>query len=173
MKTSKASSQARDTQIIAGIAEHLAANATITLGGVDYKAKQIQRLLQDRIAAASATAAARAKWLTAAAAEEEKTTTVESLLLALRSYLITAHGAKSQIVADFGFTPKKRQRAAADTVAAAVVKRSATRKARGTVSKKEKEKVTGATEAAAVPAPAEATAAPAVNGAAPGVAPGH
>ena len=142
MKTSKASSQARDTQVIAGIAAHFTGATKFTFGGVDYKATEIQKLLQSRIDAASATAAARAKWLTAAAAEQEKTTESESVLLALKSHLVTTYGAKSQVVADFGFTPKQKE-TTAKTTADAVVKREATRKARGTMGKKEKLKITG------------------------------
>ncbi|MGO8995327.1 MAG: hypothetical protein ACLQVI_18585 [Polyangiaceae bacterium] len=158
MKTSKAALQARDTQVIAGLAAHFKGASSFTFGGVDYTAKEIQTLLQSRIDAASATASARATWLTAAATENEKTTESESVLLALKNHLVTTYGAKSQIVADFGFTPKTKQ-TTAETVAAAVVKRAATRTARGTMGKKAKLKITGAVApatAAAPPAPVTA-----------------
>ena len=142
MKTSKAISQARDTQVIAGIAAHFTGATMFQFDGVAYKAKEIQQILQGRIDAASVTSAARAKWLTAAAAEQEKTTEVESILLGLKSHLVTTYGAKSQIVADFGFIPKKKK-TTAETTATAVEKRAATRVARGTVGKKEKLKIKG------------------------------
>ncbi len=167
MRTSKANLQARDTKVIAGIAAHFTGATTFTFGGVDYKAKQIQTLLQNRIDAASATASARAKWLTAATAESKVTTEAESVLLDLKSHLVTTYGADSQIVADFGFTPKTRQ-TTAKTVATAVDKRAATRKARGTMGKKAKLKISGDTPPANDSAsPVSATPAsptPAANG---------
>jgi hypothetical protein len=142
MNTSKANMQARDTKVIAGIAANFKGATVFTFGGVDYKATEIQKLLQSRIDAASATDSAKAKWLTASAAETEATKESESVRLALKSHLITTYGKKSQIVADFGFTPKTRQ-TTAETTAAAVVKREATREARGTVGKKAKLKIKG------------------------------
>ena len=168
MRNSKASSQARDTKVIAGIAAHFTGATTFTFGGVDYKAKEIQQLLQSRIDAASVTAATRAKWLTAAAAEKEKTTESESVLLALKSHLVTTYGAKSQIVADFGFTPKQKK-TTADTTATAVKKREATRAARRTMGKRQKRGIKGVVEPATTAAPSAATEAPATNGAAPAV----
>ena len=171
MRTGRASSQARDTQVIAGLAAHFKSATSFTFGGVDYTAKKVQQILQSRIDAASATIAARAKWLTAAAAENEKTTEAESILLGLKSHLVTTYGAKSQVVADFGFTPKTKK-TTAKTTAAAVDKRAATRVARGTVGKKEKLKITGVV-APETPAPAAQAAAPATNGATPAVTGGH
>jgi hypothetical protein len=141
-KKNKASSQARDTKVIAAIASHFNGVATITLGGNDYKAKELQQLLQSRVDAAAASDAARATWLTAVAAEVEKTQEVESVLVDLRSHLVATHGAKSQLVADFGFTPKPRK-VTAKTAAAAVDKRNATRAARHTMGSNQKAEITG------------------------------
>ncbi len=168
MRKSKASSQARDTQVIAGIAAHFTGATMFQFGGVEYEAKAIQQILQSRIDAASVTSAARAKWLTAAAAEEEKTTEVESILLGLKSHLVNTYGAKSQIVADFGFTPKKKK-TTAETVATAVEKRAATRVARGTVGKKEKLKIKGAVAPETSATKPAAEVAPVTNGALPAV----
>ena len=127
---------------------------------------------ESRIDAASATIAARAKWLTAAAAENEKTTEAESILLGLKSHLVTTYGAKSQVVADFGFTPKTKK-TTAKTTAAAVDKRAATRVARGTVGKKEKLKITGVVAPETPATPAAQAAAPAASGATPPATSGH
>ena len=156
MNTSKATRQARDTKIIAALAAHFTGATTITLGGVDHKVKDIQVLLQSRIDAASATQVAKAKWQTAAATEQEKTTEVDGVLIALKSHLVTTYGAKSEIVTDFGFTPKAKK-VTAETAATAVVKRAATRLARGTMGKKQKEKIKGVvTPATSAPAPVTA-----------------
>ena len=174
MKTSKASSQARDTKVIAAIGAHFTGATTFTFGGVDYKAKGIQQLLQTRIDLAAETDAAKAKWLTAAAAEQEKTTECETVLLALKSHLVTAYGKQSAIVADFGFTPKRRQ-PTAETAAKAVLKREATRKARGTRGKRERLKIKGVVPPEAPPATPTppAAPAPATGGTAPAVTGGQ
>ena len=172
MRRNRASNQARDTKVIASIGAHFTSATKFTFGGVDYKAKEIQQLLQSRIDAASATEAARAKWLTASAAELEKTTACEEVLLALKSHLVTTYGASSQIVADFGFTPKQRQ-TTADVTAKAVVKRKATREARGTMGKRQRLKIKGEVPSEASPATPAAPPAPASNGTTPAVAGGH
>ncbi len=151
MKTSKANKQARDTQVIDGITAHFTGTTAFTLNGTVYKAKEIQRLLQDRIDAAAITTAARAKWITAAADEEAKATEAESVLASLKNHLLVAYGPKSQVVADFGFTPKKKKPADAATTALAVEQRTATRKARGTMPKAEKLKIKGTVPGAATP----------------------
>jgi hypothetical protein len=172
MKTGKATSQARDTKVIEGITAHFTGATVFTFGGVDYKAKEIQQLLQSRIDAATATAATRAKWATAVAAEREKTTESESVRLALKSHLVTTYGAKSQIVADFGFTPKQKK-TTADTTATAVRKREATRAARGTKGSRQKLKIKGVVEPATSSAPAAPAAAPVTNGTTPAVTSSH
>ncbi len=163
---SKAKQQSRDTKIIAAISANFASGQQFTFNGVDYKAKDVQALLQSRIDAAAATATARSKWLTASGAEAKVTTEVESVLLALKSYLVATHGADSAIVSDFGFTPKTKQ-TTADAVALAVKKRAATREARGTMGKKAKLKIKGVvtpeTGSAAPTEPAAPSAQPAVN----------
>jgi len=172
MKTSKASNQARDTQVIAASRRTSRAPRRSRSVGSTYKAKEIQSLLQSRIDAASATATSRAAWATAVATEQEKTTECESVLLALKSHLLTTYGAKSQIVADFGFTPKQRQ-TTAETTALAVEKREATRAARGTIGKKAKLKIKGVVAPATSSAPQAVTAPPPTNGATPAVPSGH
>ena len=140
--TNKAIEQSRDTKVIAAIAAHFSGATVFTLGGTVYTAAELQQLLQSRMDAAKTTQAARATWLTDVAAEKVKTIEVASALLNLGRQLIATDGAKSQLVADFGFTPKPRT-VKAGTVALAVVKREATRKARHTLGKKQKAGIKG------------------------------
>ena len=125
----RASMQAQGTRVSEALATHFNGAASFTFGGTAYKVKELQQKLQSRTDAAHATDAARAKWLTAAAAEREVTQEIEGILLALKNHLVTTYGAKSQIVADFGFTPKVRK-VSAEATAAAVAKRRATRAAK-------------------------------------------
>jgi hypothetical protein len=160
---SKINRTARDQKIIDAIAEHLSGSATITLGGVAYKAKDLQSQFQAEIAAAKTTLSAKTAWDQAVLAEEKTITEVTALYKALKAYVIGTYGATSAVVADFGFTPKTTTPSVA-TKAQAIEQRAATRKARGTLGKKERLEITGAAPAVINGAPAAPVA---TNGAPP------
>jgi hypothetical protein len=166
MKQNKAQSLSRDRTVIAAIAEHFTSSAVLTLDGQSYKAKELQQLLQDQMDTVAAAEAVKAKWRTAVAAARAKTATVAGVMPALRRHVISTYGANSQVMADFGFTQKLGQ-ATAEVKAAAVVKRAATRAARGTMGKKQKAKITGIVPPATIASAATASTAPQSNGTAP------
>ena len=159
MIRNKAEALDRDRKFVAALAEHFTGSAVLTLGGVSYKVKDMQRMLQDHVDAQDAADALRAKWQTATSVARVKAAKVVGLLPALRAHLLSAYGGSSQIVADFSFTPKPRTTTVA-AQAAGVAKRLATRKARGTMGKKQKAKITGVV-APVVTAPASGESAPA------------
>jgi hypothetical protein len=138
----KTNRTARDRMIIDAIAAHFNGTASITVGGKLYKAKDLQAQFQAEMDAAKETQSAKTAYLQATLAERTVTKQVTPLYKALRSYLIGLYGASSAIVADFGFTPKNGTVDVA-TKAAAIEKRAATRKARGTMGKRQKLEVTG------------------------------
>jgi hypothetical protein len=116
--------------------------------------------IQSRIDAANAVATAKANWLNAAATYKTINAQAVIVVRELRNLVIGIFGASSSKLADFGFAPSKRTPLTPAKKAAAAVKRAATRKARGTMGKKQKLAITGtvpATEpangAAAAPAP--------------------
>jgi hypothetical protein len=163
MKTqrTKAEQAAQENSLLAAIAEHFTGSAVLTLNGTSYKAKDLQKVLQAHLDAISAADALKAKWQTAVAAANAKAAAVAGILPALRAHLISAYGGSSQTVADFGFTPKKKA-TTVEAQALGVARRQATRKARGTMGKKQKEKIVGvvtpAAPAADAPKPAAVTA---------------
>jgi hypothetical protein len=163
MNQSKVKSVARDRLLIAAIGEHFTRSTVITLDGQSYKAKELLTMLQDHVDAVSAADVVKTKWQTAVGVATAKGSSVAGILPALRRHVLGTYGADSQAMKDFGFTAKVGK-ATAEVVAAAVQKRAATRKARGTMGKRQKAKIKGdVTPAIAAPA-ATASAAPVVVG---------
>jgi hypothetical protein len=151
MRKNKAKEAAQENSLLAALAEHFSGSAVLTLNGTSYKAKDLQKVLQAHLDAISAADALKAKWQTAVAAANAKAAAVAGLLPALRAHLISAYGGSSQTVADFGFTPKKKS-TTVEAQALGVARRQATRKARGTMGKKQKEKIVGVVAPATAPA---------------------
>jgi hypothetical protein len=158
----KAAQQELNRQASAGAKKHL--KGTVQLGGKSYKVSDIEATLEAPTAAADATAKAKAAYRAAVAEERMKRVGARTLWLALQSYVVGMNGETSTVVADFGFVPKQQPPKPVEVKAEAVVKMRATRKARGTLGKKQKAKIKGtvevdATEYAALTSAAASTAA--------------
>ena len=123
--------------IIAALGSELKPTTTITLGGEATKVKDLQSQLQAEVDAATATQSARNAWQQAVLAEQKVAAQANAIRKALRVYLIGTYGAKSAIVAEFGFAPKESTVDVA-TKSAAIAKREATRAARGTMGSRQK-----------------------------------
>ena len=67
----------------------------------------------------------------------------DALYAALRSFTHNQHKPRPEVLAEFGMTLPSRQAPSAETLAAAVEKRAATRVARHTMGKRQKMKVKG------------------------------
>jgi hypothetical protein len=162
----KTTKKARDTEIIAGVTKNLKGAASLPLAGASYTPVALITLVQSRINAMAAVAAARANWLDAAKSLKVLNAQVDEVEAGLKSYVINVYGKTSPVLADFGFALKQR---AVPTVAEkqqAVQKRAATRAARGTASAKAKSQIHGTVETTA-PETATAPAAPIVPPTAP------
>jgi hypothetical protein len=130
MKNSKTDKAAKDRKILAAFAAHFTGPATLTLNGTSYAPKDLEGIFQAHLVAMAAEDALRAQLQTAVLAAKAKGAVVKGILSPLRQHLISQYGGSSQIVADFGFTPKPRK----TTVAAkahGIVAAQATRKAGG------------------------------------------
>ena len=114
---------------------------------------------------------ARAAWAKAVADAKAAKAAIVPLMLALRGYIQAVYGAASTVFADFGFTSRKQGKPSAATVAVRVLKNLATRKARMTMSKKQKQNIKGVVTSSDVAAAvtAASAAAPGVQPAAPAV----
>jgi len=169
MNPNRPVTQARDGQVIVGIKKDLQNVSSLPIGGTTFTMATIETLIQSRIDAANAVDVARANWLQATAKYEALNAQVTPVVRGLRNYVINAFGENSPVLADFGFTPPKKAVLTPEQNVAKALKAAATRKARGTMGKKEKLKIKGtvatagpATPASPVPSPAP-TATPPTN----------
>ncbi len=166
LNKNRPNTQAHDGQVIVGIRNNLQNVSSLPLAGTTFTMATLEQLIQSRIDAANAVANARAHWVDASATYETLNTNVTKVVRALRDYVINVYGEDSPVLADFGFTPTKRSPLTPDELVAKAQKAAATRKARGTMGKKQKAKIKGTVTTTAPAAPPDATA-PAVTPAAP------
>jgi len=150
----------RNRQAIAGVKKHYANVPSLVIDGVSYTPAEVEKVLQDSIDAADATAAAAAVFHKAVAAERAANAKGDAVYRGLRSFLINQYKTSPDTLADFGITLPTRQVPDAATVAAAVDKRAATRAARHTQGKRQKAGVTGEPPATAPTPPTTTPAKP-------------
>ena len=160
LSTNRPNTQAHDGQVIVGIKNNLQNVSSLPLASSTYTMAALEQLLQSRIDAANTVVNARAHWVDASATYETLNTNVTKVVRALRQYVINVYGPDSPVLADFGFTATKRSPLTPEQLVAKAQRAAATRKARGTMGKKQKAKIKGtvATTAPATPPPATAPA---------------
>jgi len=175
--TNRTTTQAHDGQVIVGIDKHLQNVSSLPLVGSTYTMAALKQLIQSRIDAVNKVVNAKAQWHDATATYKALNTHVTEVVRGLRQYVISAFGASNPVLADFGFTPPKKQALTPEQKVARALKAAATRKARGTMGKKQKAGIKGAVPApatsppAAEPPPAHTAATPAGTAAAPPASP--
>jgi hypothetical protein len=143
-------------KIVGAIKKHL--TASVTLEGVKYAPARLAKMFQDGIDVADATDQAAKAWHLAVATEKGKTEALAAVQTSLRNYVGATFGMTGTEFADFGFTPRTVTPVDAATKAKAVELRVATRKARGTLGKRQKSKIKGTIVDPAVPAAPAITA---------------
>jgi hypothetical protein len=143
--------QALDGQVIAGIKKDLQNSPTLPLAGSTFTPAALEQLIQSRIDLSNAVANARAEWLDVTAKYKALNTNVTKIVRALRQHVINVYGADSPTLSDFGFTSTKRATLTSEQLALRAQKAAATRKARGTASKKQKAKIKGTVPVVAPP----------------------
>jgi hypothetical protein len=117
---------------------------SLTLASVAYTPAQITTALQTVVTLYSAVATAQSAVKAKLTAERAQVPPLLDLMVALVAYLKLTYSESPDVLADFGLGPKKeRTPLTAEKQTAANAKRDATRKARGTTSKKAKQAVKG------------------------------
>jgi hypothetical protein len=174
--TNRTTTQAHDGQVIVGVDKHLQNVSSLPLVGSTYTMAALKQLIQSRIDAVNKVVNAKAQWHDATATYKALNTHVTEVVRGLRQYVISAFGASSPVLADFGFTPPKKQALTPEQKVARALKAAATRKARGTKGKKQKASIKGvvpapATSPAAEPTPAHTVATSAGTAVAPPASP--
>jgi hypothetical protein len=135
---------ARDSNIVAGIGKRLQSVQTVMLDGTAYAPSELTDLYESQISGTANIAALRAQLKDALLAEQVLAKRLDALTKALKGYVSNAFGATSTALGDFGFAPAKvpgPKDPVTKVVAAA--KGLATRKARGTKGKRQRERIVG------------------------------
>jgi hypothetical protein len=141
--TSKATVLAQLQMLVSGLQKQFP-NGNFTLGNTAYTTVTLVAALMSLINAINAVTAAQASAKVAVAALRATSAQVGPIVLALKRNLLATFGDAADTLALFGLEPRKAPapRTAKENAAAAA-KAEATRKARGTTSKKQKLAVSG------------------------------
>ena len=137
----------------------------ITASGEQTKLADLVAVYQAAIDTRNALVPSRAAFDKALAARDSAEVARQATDKKLKAWVVNEFGAGSQEAQEFGFLPPKIRAKSADTKAIAVEKLRATRTARGTKGKRQREKIKGTIVAPAAPAD-PATTAPAASPAA-------
>jgi hypothetical protein len=159
MKANRADRSNLNRQAIAGVQKLYATTPAIILNGVSFAPANIVKALQGPIDAADAANAAGAAFHKAVAVEKAAIVEADTVYAGLKAFVMGQFATSPETLAEFGFTPSTRRVPDTATVAGAVEKRAATRAARHTMGKRQKESVKGTAPA---PTPSAPVAAPPV-----------
>jgi hypothetical protein len=164
----------QSTQRITALQKHVSARGEIPIAGKKVKGAALVALYQSVLDAGEAVTSAKGNYKLALTARQQAEAQRKIADESLRQWVLITFGAESQEAHDFGFVPKPRAVPSADEKATAAALGKATRRARGTLGKRQKSKIKGtlatpaATPAVLAPAPvAPATAAPVVTASSP------
>lgn len=135
---------ASDQNLINGLTKNQATLPPLLIGGTSYKATDAIAVLQKRIDTAKAVAPAKAAWQAAVSAEDAEISSTKSFVSGLKAALLVAFASSPSTLADFGLNPRKPNTPlTVQQKAAAKAKAAATRAARHTMSKKQKQAIKG------------------------------
>ena len=134
------------TQRLQALKSYVTPKAQIAINGVVHKATDVieiyQRSLDTRAACSTKRAEMKAALSDRAAAEAQR----READRALKAYVVNQFGVSSQEAMNFGFPPPKTAARSVDSKALAVARAKATRKARHTMGRKQKEQIKGTVE---------------------------
>jgi len=158
-KNNRANSLDQDTQLIAGVHQHLM-NQSFIVGDKPCTAQQVIDVFQSRITTGRAAVSGKAAWQAAVKADREQRAQTAVFVRAFRN-IVQGMFHDPSTLADFGLSPRKSTKKTVETKSVAIAKNKATRTARSTMGKKQKAKVKGAAPAPASPDAGGAKALPA------------
>ena len=140
---SRATTTGKDQEVLNGIQSELQGMPPMFLGGETYTPQTLADFVQSRIDKASAVATTHAAWEDALRAYDEVNKKVNVVLGDLRHLLMAAFGHGTPKLASFGFPLPKLPVLTSEQRSKAALKAVATRKARKTMGRKQKAKITG------------------------------
>ena len=151
---------AADQAMISGIQKFLTQFVTLPVEAKNMTPADIIKVFLDRIGTATAAQTADAARTTAVKADRDERANTAAIAAAVRRIVLGMFNANPDTLAVFALKPIKATKTKVAVKAAAVVKNTATRKARGTVGPKKKLAIKGTVPADNGGAPAPATPAP-------------
>jgi hypothetical protein len=155
--TQKAGVAAELQALINGINTLLASVDPFILGNETIARADLLAKFQSLLNAANATKAAQTAYHNAVQSERSLTAEVAPLRAQMKLFLLSRFGKTSTQLQSFGFTPNKVPNKPVASKSTQVAKALATRKARGTLGKKQKSTIHGTVPAAPAPTPPVAT----------------
>jgi hypothetical protein len=141
-------------KVKAGLAKYYG-TGNLVLAGTSFTPAALQQLLQGDIDANDASTQARAQWLNTVNVARDTDSTTDLVLRAIRTQVQSQYGEATNadtVLADFGYSPRKKVTTTVATRSTAVAKSLATREARHTMGSRQKAKVVGVLPTTAAPA---------------------
>jgi hypothetical protein len=131
-----------EKNLITGLEKHLGPQGSLLVNGAKRTMREIVGTLRGRIAATTKVAVARDAVQRAVAEERTVLAATDAFVAHLRRAILVAFGSGSKALADCGIAPPKKRRAlkTVEKVQAAA-KGKATRKLRGTMGRRQREKI--------------------------------
>jgi hypothetical protein len=157
VSTQKSETEAAYNATIYGINTVLAAEKQFAFGGATYTREEVLQTMQSRVDALVATRTARQALHNAVAAERAVEARAAPMRAGFKAYLVGRLGKNSPQLQAFGFAPAKKPQRSPLAVAAGAASAASTRKARGTLGKKQKASIKG-TRMTVAASPATSTA---------------
>ncbi len=158
-------------KLVEGFTLHAADVQQLIIGGAVVKSADIVAKLDARVAQAKVVGTTNATWRAAVEADKAATQDLKPFLSNVRQALLVVLAGKTEALADFGLTARKKPTMTPQARTAAALKAKATRVARGTMGKKQKAKIVANVEVAAATAVPVKTVPVEAGGATPAAAP--
>jgi hypothetical protein len=132
-------------KVKAGLAKYYG-TGNLVLAGTSFTPAVLQQLLQGDIDASDASTQARAQWLNTVNVMRDTDSKTDPVLRAIRTQVQSQYAEATNadtVLADFGYSPRKKVTKTVETKSTAVAKSLATRAARHTMGSRQKAKVVG------------------------------
>jgi hypothetical protein len=123
--------------------QQLFAKKTLVINGQSYKAEAIEQMLQNQIDAMQQVDASHAAWEDAIVTERKGAVSIAELVSGITSFVIATFGTSSTNLAVFGITPRRKPARSVQSKVDAIDQALATRKARRTMGRKQRQAITG------------------------------
>ncbi len=142
-KRSRLATETADQKMLVGIQQYVTKVPSIAVGTQSFTPTDLVTVLQERIASSQAVQTANAAWSAAVKADRDKRTQTAPVVGALKRVVQGMFPGSPDTLAVFGLQPLKVGTKTVATKAAAVEKTLATRAARHTMGRKQKEGIKG------------------------------